>query len=128
MPMTWNAEANAKLLLGIMEQLKEMDVKLNYPKLAAYMGPECSNRAIDHQLLKLKKMASGDSKGQSTPGTPGTPAKSTTPAGTPRKRRAPAGVKSTPSKKKKTEEAGDENEGEMEERLVKEVRDELKDL
>ncbi|OJJ59182.1 hypothetical protein ASPSYDRAFT_105027, partial [Aspergillus sydowii CBS 593.65] len=95
MPMNWTAEANAKLLLGVLDQLKEMNVKLNYQKLATHMGSECNKKSIENQLGKLRKMAGGDSNNNSAPGTPATP------AGTPKKRRAEDSAKSTPSKKKK---------------------------
>ncbi|KAL4915000.1 hypothetical protein BDW62DRAFT_204089 [Aspergillus aurantiobrunneus] len=137
MPMNWTSEANAKLFLGVLEQLKEQNVKLNYSKLAEYMGPEhaqltrlgldgaeCSHRAIDNQIIKLKKQAAGgsasDSQSASAPATPATP------AGTPKKRRAPAGSKaSTPDKRKK---AVEDDADEDEKRLLKEVREELKNL
>ncbi|BCS26685.1 uncharacterized protein APUU_51396S [Aspergillus puulaauensis] len=121
MPMNWTAEANAKLLLGVLDQLKETNVKLNYQKLADYMGSECNKKSIENQLSKLRKSAGSDSNNQSTPGTPATP------GGTPKKRRAPNSAKSTPSKKKKVVEK-EEDDSSDEEHLVNEVRNEIKNL
>ncbi|KAL4783859.1 hypothetical protein BJX76DRAFT_357645 [Aspergillus varians] len=130
MPITWNAEANAKLFLAVLEQLKDQNVKLDYNQLAQYMGPECSKRSAESQIVKLKKLAAGDQlAGQDAPvpnaaplihaspvipevpmfpepvalAGPVAPGPSTTPEGSPNKRRARGGTKSaTPSKKKAT--------------------------
>ncbi|KAL4879730.1 hypothetical protein BJY04DRAFT_219816 [Aspergillus karnatakaensis] len=114
MPMTWNAEANAKFVLGILDQLKQQNVKLSYQKLADFMGPGASRRFLRTSILqsitdlvlilcrmqrqgsgqpvtKLRKQAALISSrmdnagaGVSAPSTPTTPL---TPGGTPRKRR-----------------------------------------
>ncbi|KAL4820887.1 hypothetical protein BDW67DRAFT_151477 [Aspergillus spinulosporus] len=52
MPMTWNAEADARLLLGILAQVKGY---LDYKALAAHMGPECSVEALRQHILKLRR-------------------------------------------------------------------------
>ncbi|KAI9367991.1 hypothetical protein BJX61DRAFT_546957 [Aspergillus egyptiacus] len=55
--MSWTPESNAKLLIGILQQLKDQNVKLNYQTLAEYMGPECNRKSIENQMTKLKKQA-----------------------------------------------------------------------
>ncbi|OJJ01803.1 hypothetical protein ASPVEDRAFT_83327 [Aspergillus versicolor CBS 583.65] len=123
MPMNWTPEANAKLFLGVLDQLKEKNVKLDNERLAAYMGPECNKKSVENQFTKLRKMVGSDSNNKSAPGTPATP------AGTPKKRRAPDSAKSTPSKKKKKDTKDEEEDSSSEEeRNVKEVRDEIKNL
>ncbi|KAB2572280.1 hypothetical protein DBV05_g9059 [Lasiodiplodia theobromae] len=76
MPMIWNAEADAKLLLGI---LKIYDVKISKsPKLEelnAFMGPDCVGLAITNRITRLKKSVEGDGNGTNgaattTPKTP----------------------------------------------------------
>ncbi|PKY05069.1 hypothetical protein P168DRAFT_304150 [Aspergillus campestris IBT 28561] len=96
MRMTWNGDSNAKLFLGVLSQIKDHKLKLDYKELSEYMGPECSVRAVQQQIDKLRKQveeqdgaANGDaatSPKPSTPskrkygkdnGTPGTPSKKT---------------------------------------------------
>ncbi|PLB42641.1 uncharacterized protein BDW47DRAFT_121743 [Aspergillus candidus] len=97
MPMTWNGDTNAKLFLGVLSQLKNLKLKLDYKELSEYMGPgECSVRAVQQQIDKLRKQveeqngAANDdaatSPKPSTPskrksgkdnGTPGAPSKKT---------------------------------------------------
>ncbi|KAL5050041.1 hypothetical protein BDW71DRAFT_141743 [Aspergillus fruticulosus] len=55
MPMTWNAEAEARLLLGILAQVK--GARLDYKALAAHMGPECSVAALHQHIFKLRRDA-----------------------------------------------------------------------
>ncbi|KAL2860439.1 hypothetical protein BJX68DRAFT_261381 [Aspergillus pseudodeflectus] len=72
MPITWNTEAEARLLLGILDQLKGH--KLDYKALAAYMGPGvtfveipaqtvftdslgCTVPALHQRLFKLRREA-----------------------------------------------------------------------
>ncbi|KAL2803062.1 hypothetical protein BJX63DRAFT_437274 [Aspergillus granulosus] len=55
MPISWTAEAEARLLLGILDQLK--GVKLDYKALAAYMGPGCTVPALHQHLFKLRREA-----------------------------------------------------------------------
>ncbi|KAL3480191.1 hypothetical protein BJX99DRAFT_254784 [Aspergillus californicus] len=137
MPMNWSAEANAKLFLAVLEQIKEQNVKLNMQKLAQYMGPECTNRSIDNQITKLKKMTATDCTAQSASGAPTSPV-------TPKKRAAPATLKTptsakrkagektpTPAKRKagkKVDTAKEEDEDEEERRIVQEIKEELKEL
>ncbi|KAL4947130.1 hypothetical protein BDW69DRAFT_190479 [Aspergillus filifer] len=125
MPMTWTPEANAKacislplhpyssnaltpthntiLFLAVLEQIKEQGVKINNAKLAEYMGPECSVRAVDHQLQKLKKQAEpSDSVAGSAAGAgDGSASASATPTKTGTKRRAVGSKTGTPRKRGK---------------------------
>ncbi|KAL3490073.1 hypothetical protein BJX62DRAFT_238527 [Aspergillus germanicus] len=55
--MIWNAEANLKLLVGMLVQLRDQSVKLDYKKLAEHMGPECNAKSVMNQFTKLKKQA-----------------------------------------------------------------------
>jgi len=47
-------EANSQLLLSI---LAVHEVKVDFDAVAALMGPNCTSRAVQEQLKKLKKMA-----------------------------------------------------------------------
>ncbi|EOD46688.1 putative at hook motif protein [Neofusicoccum parvum UCRNP2] len=83
--MNWNAEANSKLLVGI---LQVFDLKFNkeiLDKLNYYMGPECSGQSITSQISKLKKSLGG-AKLASMPSTPRTPKTPRTTKGGKRKR------------------------------------------
>ncbi|KAL3453800.1 hypothetical protein BJX65DRAFT_77361 [Aspergillus insuetus] len=64
MPITWNAEAEARLLLGTFDQLKGH--KLDYKALAAYMGPGYTVPALHQRLFKLRREAgtAGSALGQ----------------------------------------------------------------
>ncbi|KAK7544454.1 uncharacterized protein J3D65DRAFT_663700 [Phyllosticta citribraziliensis] len=55
MPMNWNADADARLLVGIVNYT---DFKLNketLAKLNTWMGPDCVGQSISQRLIKLKK-------------------------------------------------------------------------
>ncbi|GAQ11555.1 hypothetical protein ALT_8876 [Aspergillus lentulus] len=70
MPMTWDHEADAKLLLRI---FMTSNIKLDYEDLAKHMGPDCTTIAIQRRIQRLKmdpragSAVNGDS---STPATP----------------------------------------------------------
>ncbi|GAD97994.1 AT hook motif protein [Paecilomyces variotii No. 5] len=66
MPMTWNAEADARLLIAI---IAVGNPKMDYDKLSEFMGGDCTAYAIQHRIRKLKDKANGKSSG-STPNTP----------------------------------------------------------
>ncbi|KAJ9295270.1 hypothetical protein DTO271G3_6093 [Paecilomyces variotii] len=66
MPMSWNAEADARLLVAI---IAVGNVKMDYDKLSEYMGGDCTAYAIQHRIRKLKEKANGKASG-STPNTP----------------------------------------------------------
>ncbi|KAL3470837.1 hypothetical protein BJX99DRAFT_263859 [Aspergillus californicus] len=53
MPISWNAEAEAKLLLGVLDQLP--GAKLDYKALAQFMGPDCSVPAVKQHVQKLRR-------------------------------------------------------------------------
>ncbi|KAL2865172.1 uncharacterized protein BJX67DRAFT_383164 [Aspergillus lucknowensis] len=129
MPITWTPENNAKLFLAVLEQLKDHKIKLDNKKLAEYMGPDCTVRSIDNQIFKLRKQATQDPSSNSNDQSLDASAPAT-PAATPKKRSSATPKKSTPAKKKKAEQQVDMEEtgSEEEDRIMKEVQDELKDL
>ncbi|KKK26610.1 hypothetical protein ARAM_007560 [Aspergillus rambellii] len=95
MTVSWTVDKNVKLFLGVLEQLKAHKVKVDNAKLAEYMGPGCTARAVETQIAKLKKQAEDSSNGHS-------PSGPSTPVSTPRKRTADRGSKTnTPIKKAK---------------------------
>ncbi|QMW30620.1 hypothetical protein G4B84_006001 [Aspergillus flavus NRRL3357] len=121
MPITWTAEADAKLLLGFVDQCKDANFKLDYNKLAAYVGP-----VVNH-VIRLRKLIAQEGGGSaaSTPVT--SPAKSKS---TPK--RKGAGVAKTPTKIakrdiKREREMGDEDEDMMPVQVVIEVKKEAKE-
>ncbi|KAL2793935.1 hypothetical protein BJX66DRAFT_305116 [Aspergillus keveii] len=63
--MIWNAEANVKLLVGMLAQLRDQSVKLDYKKLAEHMGPECNAKSVMNQFTRLKKQAAEAAEGMS---------------------------------------------------------------
>ncbi|KAL4746506.1 hypothetical protein BDW72DRAFT_197634 [Aspergillus terricola var. indicus] len=128
MPMSWTPEANAKLFIGVLEQIKTQSVKLDYKALAEHMGPECNTKSVQNQFTKLKKQAAEEC------GTAGANA-AAIPNDTLKKRRAAAGSKTgTPAKKKRADSGatgGDsdaEGETDIEQEILDQVRAELKDL
>ncbi|RAH50874.1 uncharacterized protein BO95DRAFT_438136 [Aspergillus brunneoviolaceus CBS 621.78] len=102
MPMTWNEAADAKLLTAI---LQTINTKLDYPRIAQLMGPECTIYAIQHRLRSLRERArSGPTAADGPPALPSTPTRDSTggvdpasahgtPASGPRKRGRPPKVK-----------------------------------
>ncbi|EEP79283.1 predicted protein [Uncinocarpus reesii 1704] len=87
MPITWNAQADARLLVAIMRTAPKIDLKA----VAEYMGDDVTEYALQHRFRKLKKLADGD--GGEAGSAPTTPSKSPK---TPVKSRS-AVSKSTPS-------------------------------
>ncbi|KAL2810716.1 hypothetical protein BJX63DRAFT_433956 [Aspergillus granulosus] len=77
MVMTWNAEADAKLFLGVLNLLQDSKTKLDCEYLANFMGPglplptrlytnspnkmkcelDCLPGAIKNRIARLKRMA-----------------------------------------------------------------------
>ncbi|KAL4786162.1 hypothetical protein BJX76DRAFT_134295 [Aspergillus varians] len=55
MRMTWNAENEARLVLGIIAQVP--GARLDYKALASFMGPGCSVAALQHHIFKLRREA-----------------------------------------------------------------------
>ncbi|KAK2766228.1 hypothetical protein FQN54_007744 [Arachnomyces sp. PD_36] len=105
MPMNWNDQADAKLLIGIIKTAKP---KIDYDALAAYMGEGCTAYGIQHRIRKIQ--AKANESGDSAPSTPSKAA-----GGTPKGKKAPTPRK-TPAKKTpkrkgaKEETASDEEE------------------
>ncbi|KAL4872548.1 hypothetical protein BDV12DRAFT_193266 [Aspergillus spectabilis] len=64
MRMIWNAEADAKLLLGVLEQIKDAKIALDNKKLAEFMGPDCLPGAVVNRIVRLKRK--GGAEGAST--------------------------------------------------------------
>ncbi|KAL2820936.1 hypothetical protein BDW59DRAFT_164483 [Aspergillus cavernicola] len=95
MPMAWTPETNAKLFVGVLELLKNHNVKLDHDWLADYMGPGCTWKAIERQITKLRKQAAQDVP-------TGSASAPSTPMATPTKRRVgPLSKTATPTKKAK---------------------------
>ncbi|KAL4898068.1 hypothetical protein BDV59DRAFT_197022 [Aspergillus ambiguus] len=88
MPMNWNAEANEKLLFGILAQMRESHIKLDNKKLAEYMGNECTAVAVQLHLFRLRRQVQAVNSAENAPAT------------NPPKRKA-TGEPKTPTKKGK---------------------------
>ncbi|KAL4782494.1 hypothetical protein BJX76DRAFT_358860 [Aspergillus varians] len=54
MPMNWNDQADAKLLVAIITQVGP---KLNWAGIAEYMGPDCTVSAVQHRIQRIKEKA-----------------------------------------------------------------------
>ncbi|KAL3461297.1 hypothetical protein BJX64DRAFT_163324 [Aspergillus heterothallicus] len=76
MPISWTAEAETKLLLGILDQFK--GAKIDYKALAAYMGPGCTVSALHQHMFKLRReaVAAGANLGKPAGRSPSTPSPS----------------------------------------------------
>ncbi|KAL4971919.1 hypothetical protein BDW66DRAFT_163310 [Aspergillus desertorum] len=128
MPMSWTAEANAKLLIGVLEQIKTQSVRLDYKALAEHMGPECNARSVQNQFTKLKKQAAEEFRNAGANESAAVP-------DTPKKRRAPVDLKAdSPAKRKKPAaelvrgDSNAEGDTDTERKILNEVKEELKDL
>ncbi|PYH65762.1 uncharacterized protein BO88DRAFT_418404 [Aspergillus vadensis CBS 113365] len=93
--MIWSSEADAKLFVGVLNQLRGK-LKLDYQELAMHMGGDCTSCAVEQRMVRLRKQAASASPAAST-GTGGGTANST-PTTTPRKRKGDG--LATPAKKK----------------------------
>ncbi|OJJ86770.1 uncharacterized protein ASPGLDRAFT_1267919 [Aspergillus glaucus CBS 516.65] len=103
MPMTWNDQSDAKLLVAI---LHTTSAKLDYAAIAEYMGPECTKVAVQIRITRLKKQVHDASNP--------TAAVAASDEGS-----APA----TPEKRKKGAKAGSKNnEGGVKKRPAKKVK------
>ncbi|KAL4938394.1 hypothetical protein BDV06DRAFT_226025 [Aspergillus oleicola] len=58
--ITWNADADAKLFLGVLDQLRDAKLSLDYEKLAAFMGPGVVRGAIVNRITRLKRRAESE--------------------------------------------------------------------
>ncbi|RDW70905.1 uncharacterized protein DSM5745_08416 [Aspergillus mulundensis] len=63
MVMTWNAESDARLFLGVLNQLRDAKLKLDNQKLAEFMGPDCLPGAIVNRIARLRRMAEAEGGG-----------------------------------------------------------------
>ncbi|KAA8650974.1 hypothetical protein EYZ11_011064 [Aspergillus tanneri] len=103
MPMNWNSEADAKLFLGVLAQFDGSKPKLDFEKLAQYMGSDCTACAVQNRVVRLRRMVeSADSS--TTP--------TSTPSSTPRKRKGAAAPKTPTKKSKVVENTADESDNE----------------
>ncbi|KAL4733778.1 hypothetical protein BDV11DRAFT_209953 [Aspergillus similis] len=128
MPMSWTPEANAKLFVGVLEQIKTQSVKLDYKALAGHMGPECNAKSVQNQFTKLRKQAAEEfgSAGANAPAIPND---------TPKKRRPPTSSKTgTPAKRQRGGavvmgvDSDAEGETDIEQEILDGVNAELKNL
>ncbi|GES66770.1 hypothetical protein ATEIFO6365_0016005800 [Aspergillus terreus] len=88
MPMTWNSDANEKvpLLFGVIAQMNQMNIKLNYDQLAMHMGSECTAVAVKLHLQRLRRQVEGSKSAQNTPNASPAKRKATREPKTPTKR------------------------------------------
>ncbi|KAI9926264.1 hypothetical protein ASPWEDRAFT_174993 [Aspergillus wentii DTO 134E9] len=105
----WNSDADAKLFLGVLNQLKDAKLNIDYAKLAEFMGPDCLVGAVKNRIVRLRKQAEESSSPGAASEGDGSPAPVL--AGTPLKRKpgCPAGASSKKQKNVDTEEDVDSN-------------------
>ncbi|KAL2852502.1 hypothetical protein BJY01DRAFT_244500 [Aspergillus pseudoustus] len=77
MPMIWNDQTDAKLLVAI---ITTTDAKLNHAAIAEFMGPDCSTSAVQHRIQRLREkvktiVTDGATEGNITPKKRGRPGK-----------------------------------------------------
>ncbi|PYI02462.1 hypothetical protein BO78DRAFT_390210 [Aspergillus sclerotiicarbonarius CBS 121057] len=84
--MFWTAEANSKLFVGVLDQIRGK-LKLDYDALAVHMGSDCTACAVEQHIVKLKRQANNFSTG-SAKGAAGGSSNKSTPTCTPKKRQA----------------------------------------
>ncbi|KAL2831887.1 hypothetical protein BJY01DRAFT_254106 [Aspergillus pseudoustus] len=107
MVMAWNAEADAKLFLGVLNLLKDSKTKLDCEYLAKFMGPDCLPGAVQNRIVRLKRMAEkgGAAADGAGPGAENADEDAATADGqvSPQKRKAgrPRGAKASAAKKVK---------------------------
>ncbi|KAJ5997276.1 hypothetical protein N7499_006421 [Penicillium canescens] len=101
--VVWTAEADAQLLLLVLDQLKDANFALDTEQLAAGMGPEFNKRGIQYRLNALRKQ----DKEQPSPTKGGF-----TPINSPVKRKAGRPPR-TPAKKQKNQNNDDEADDEL---------------
>ncbi|GKZ24669.1 hypothetical protein AbraIFM66951_011940 [Aspergillus brasiliensis] len=94
--MIWSSEADAKLFVGVLNQLRGK-LKLDYQDLAMHMGGDCTPCAVEQRMIRLRRLATSATVASSK-GTSGGSANST-PTTTPRKRKGDSAA-NTPAKKK----------------------------
>ncbi|KAE8140546.1 hypothetical protein BDV38DRAFT_280045 [Aspergillus pseudotamarii] len=128
MPITWTPEADAKLLLGFLEQCKDANFKPDYNKLAAHVGPDVTACAVANHIVRLRKMLAKEARvsAASTPAT--SPTKSMS---TPKGKVKGGGVVKTPTKIakrkiKRESEMEDGDESDMSVQVVIQVKKEYK--
>ncbi|GFN16572.1 hypothetical protein AtubIFM55763_008142 [Aspergillus tubingensis] len=95
--MIWSSEADAKLFVGVLNQLRGK-LKLDYQELAMHMGGDCTSCAVEQRMIRLRKQAASASPAASIGTGGGTASANSTPTKTPRKRKGDG--LATPAKKK----------------------------
>ncbi|KAB8260988.1 hypothetical protein BDV32DRAFT_148859 [Aspergillus pseudonomiae] len=130
MPITWTPEADAKLLLGFVDQFKDANFKPDYNKLAAHMGPDVTACAVLNHIIRLRRMVAKEDghAAASTPAASPSKSKSTTPKG----KAKTGGVVKSPSKVakrviKRECDSEDEEDDKMAVQVVINVKKEEKD-
>ncbi|GLB02160.1 hypothetical protein AtubIFM57258_003501 [Aspergillus tubingensis] len=95
--MIWSSEADAKLFVGVLNQLRGK-LKLDYQELAMHMGGDCTSCAVEQRMIRLRKQAASASPAASTGTGGGAASANSTPTKPPRKRKGDG--LATPAKKK----------------------------
>ncbi|PLB45246.1 hypothetical protein P170DRAFT_479765 [Aspergillus steynii IBT 23096] len=90
MPMNWNDQADARLLVAI---LQTMTGKLDTAAIAKHMGTECTVSAIQHRIQRIKEKAANAGENDSPAAEQTSAAASPAPSPEKRKRGRPAGTK-----------------------------------
>ncbi|KAJ6004250.1 hypothetical protein N7499_000319 [Penicillium canescens] len=57
MPPKWNIENDGRILLGVVSQLKDLNVTLDMDKVASFIGPEFTANSVRYRISRLKKQA-----------------------------------------------------------------------
>lgn len=119
----WNAESDAKLLLGVLAWLRDSKIKLDTEWLAKYMGEDCTACAINNHIVRIRRQVEGPTNENKTPEV--TPKKAA--AKTPSKRKAAStpGSARKKNKGKIMDSDGDVNISPVKKEKVK-VEDEVK--
>ncbi|KAJ5591094.1 hypothetical protein N7450_005066 [Penicillium hetheringtonii] len=68
MPITWDSQADAKLLIGIVESST-----INYQSVADFMGDGCTVSAVKHRVQRLRERASHAGSGKTSTNPPKSP-------------------------------------------------------
>ncbi|KAI9931484.1 hypothetical protein ASPWEDRAFT_25641 [Aspergillus wentii DTO 134E9] len=109
MPITWNDQNDAKLLVSI---LSTTTMKPDYKAIAKCMGPECTVSAVQHRIQRLKERVQinkPDADDGAASPSPSTPKKRGRPAGSGKK----GGKKAQAKEKEQEQEQGEQDDEDM---------------
>ncbi|KIW32130.1 uncharacterized protein PV07_03700 [Cladophialophora immunda] len=68
MPMTWDADADARLFAAV---LATSEIKIDYTAVAARMGNGCTAKAVTHRVTNIKNKAKSlEADGDAAPAAP----------------------------------------------------------